>query len=254
MVVGGFAVLDWLRPPDARTHLGRFFATVLDGGLWDVVGRKISVNLRVLTSWRYLVLAIGGVALTWLVIAGGAPAARRAMGTGGPLAGLRQAVPLLRPAVAAIAAALTVGFLMNDSGIVVPATGIALAVPVPRRRRRPVAAGRSGGTVPDEVDGATLGARATGADARRSGTRRAGTRARTLTRRPHLYVRTLDFAQRPRLCALGQPRARTLSSLPSNVRARVAYSGHVCGRCRLVGPVARSARVSGASAGARARG
>jgi hypothetical protein len=38
-------------------------------------------------------------------------------------------VPLLRPAFAAIAAALTVGFLMNDSGIVVPATGIAVAVP-----------------------------------------------------------------------------------------------------------------------------
>ena len=47
----------------------------------------------------------------------------------GPLAGLTRAVPLLRPAVAAIGVALTVGFLMNDSGIVVPATGIALAVP-----------------------------------------------------------------------------------------------------------------------------
>ena len=51
------------------------------------------------------------------------------MGTGSPLAGLTRAVPLLRPAFAAIAAALTVGFLMNDSGIVVPATGIAVAVP-----------------------------------------------------------------------------------------------------------------------------
>jgi len=45
------------------------------------------------------------------------------------MAGLQRAVPLLRPAVAAIAAALTIGFLMNDSGIVLPATGIALAVP-----------------------------------------------------------------------------------------------------------------------------
>ncbi|WP_456824055.1 hypothetical protein [Cellulomonas sp. P5_E12] len=129
VVVGGFAVLDWLRPPADRTHLGRFFATVLDGGLWDVVGRKIAVNLRVLTSWRYLVLAIGGVLLTWLVIAGGRPRRGALMGTGSSMAGLQRAVPLLRPAVAAIAAALTIGFLMNDSGIVVPATGIALAVP-----------------------------------------------------------------------------------------------------------------------------
>jgi len=128
VVVGGFAVLDWLRPAGDRTHLGRFFATVLDGGLWDVVGRKISVNLRVLTSWRYLVTAIGGIALTWLVVVGGRPRRGELMGKG-PLAGLTSAVPLLRPAVAAITAALTVGFLMNDSGIVVPATGIALAVP-----------------------------------------------------------------------------------------------------------------------------
>ncbi|MEZ0446573.1 hypothetical protein [Cellulomonas sp. ICMP 17802] len=129
VVVGGFAVLDWMRPPADRTHLGRFFATVLDGGLWDVVGRKIAVNLRVLTSWRYLVLAIGGVLLTWLVIAGGRPRRGALMGTGSSMAGLQHAVPLLRPAVAAIGAALAVGFLMNDSGIVVPATGIAVAVP-----------------------------------------------------------------------------------------------------------------------------
>ncbi len=129
VVIGGFAVLDWLRPPADRTHLGRFFATVLDGGLWDVVGRKIAVNLRVLTSWRYLVLAIGGVALTWLVIAGGRPRRGALLGQEGSMAGLQRAVPLLRPAVAAIGAALGVGFLMNDSGIVVPATGIAVAVP-----------------------------------------------------------------------------------------------------------------------------
>ncbi|WP_426594036.1 hypothetical protein ACPPVS_00860 [Cellulomonas sp. McL0617] len=155
-VVGGFAVIDWLRPPDQRTHLGRFFATVLDGGLWDVVSRKISVNLRVLTSWRYLVLAIGGVALTWLVIAGGRPKRGALMGTGGSMAGLRQAVPLLRPAVAAIAAALGLGFLMNDSGIVVPATGIALAVPCLVAAAAQWRLGAPEGTVPDEVSGASV--------------------------------------------------------------------------------------------------
>lgn len=129
VVIVGFAWLDWSRPVADRTHLGRFLDTVLDGGLRDVVWRKLSVNLRVLTSWRYLVLAIGGVALTWLVLAG--PQARRGglLGAGSPMAGLQREVPLLRPAVAATGAALTVGFLMNDSGIVVPATGIALAVP-----------------------------------------------------------------------------------------------------------------------------
>lgn len=128
VVVGGFAVLDWLRPPAERTHLGRFFATVMDGGLWDVVVRKLSVNLRVLTSWRYLVLAIGGVLVTLLVLRGPHPRGRILAGRS-PLAGLGQAVPLLGTTVAAVGAALGLGFLINDSGIVVPATGIAVAVP-----------------------------------------------------------------------------------------------------------------------------
>lgn len=129
VVVGGFMVLDWLRPADERTHLGRFLATALDGGLWDVLYRKASVNLRVLTSWRYLLLAFGGAALTALVITGPHPRRNGLLGRGSPLAGLQEAVPLLRPTVAAIGLALTVGFFINDSGIVVPATGIAVAVP-----------------------------------------------------------------------------------------------------------------------------
>ncbi|WP_196250778.1 hypothetical protein [Cellulomonas sp. JZ18] len=38
-------------------------------------------------------------------------------------------MPLLRPAIAATGVALTIGFLMNDSGIVVLALGIAVSVP-----------------------------------------------------------------------------------------------------------------------------
>lgn len=134
VVAAGFLVLDWSRPPGERTHLGRFLATALDGGLWEVVHRKLSVNLRVLTSWRYLVLAVGGALLTALVVAG--PAIRRRLRPWrgrprrpAPLEGLETALPLLRPAVAAIGVGLAIGFAVNDSGIVVPATGIALAVP-----------------------------------------------------------------------------------------------------------------------------
>ncbi|HWS57768.1 MAG TPA: hypothetical protein VN257_04455 [Actinotalea sp.] len=130
VVVGAFMVLDWLRAPDDRTHLGRFFATMLDGGLWDVLYRKLSVNLRVLTSWRYLLLAFGGAAITALVLVGPNPRRSGLLGRGSPLAGLQEAVPLLRPTIAAIGLALTVGYFINDSGIVVPATGIAVAVPL----------------------------------------------------------------------------------------------------------------------------
>lgn len=127
VVVMGFAWLDWLREPAARTHLGRFFATVIDGGLWEVVSRKLAVQLRVLALWRYLVLAVGGAVVTTLVLRGPHGAGR--LRGRGPLAGLTEAVPLVRTCVVAVTIVLGIGFAINDSGIIVPATGIALAVP-----------------------------------------------------------------------------------------------------------------------------
>lgn len=128
VIVVGFSWLDWLRPPGDRTHLGRFFATVIDGGLWEVVARKLGVHLRVLTYWRYLVLALGGSLITALVLLGPSPW-RRGARAAAPLSGLGRAVPLLGAGIGAIGVSLGVGFLINDSGIIVPATGIALAVP-----------------------------------------------------------------------------------------------------------------------------
>ena len=130
VAMGGVAVVDWLRPAADRSHIGRFLATSLNGGLWDVVYRKLAVNLRVLTtSWRYPSLTLGGALLTAVVVAG--PPLRNGgpLGSSSPLAGFDKAIPLLRPAVVAIGVALTVGCLINDSGIIIPATGIAVAVP-----------------------------------------------------------------------------------------------------------------------------
>jgi hypothetical protein len=140
LVVLGLMVLDYRRPADERTHLGRFLATALDGGLWDVLWRKASVNLRVLTNWRYLVLALSGTGLAVALLRrpratapdGAAPdtamsntLATDTPGTAAPALG----VPLLRTAFVALALAMALGFAINDSGIVIPATGVALAVP-----------------------------------------------------------------------------------------------------------------------------
>ncbi len=131
LVVGSFMVADYLRPPDDRTHLGRFLATVVDGGMGTVLYRKLVVNLRVLTNWRYLLLAVAGMVLAWVVVVGPRPRRGRigASGAGGALDGLSDSVPLLRTGYAAIGVALGLAFLVNDSGIVIPATGIAVAVP-----------------------------------------------------------------------------------------------------------------------------
>lgn len=129
LVVGTVMVLDYLRPPAERTHLGRFVATLLQGGLWTVLARKESANLRVLGDWRVLLLVVAAVALGWLALVRHARRrGRRLRDT--DLGGLVPRVPLLRAGLAAWSAAMAVGFLMNDSGIIIPAIGIALLAPV----------------------------------------------------------------------------------------------------------------------------
>jgi hypothetical protein len=52
--VGAFLVLlgllNWLRPPQYRSHLGRFVQTILDGGAWDIIVRKLEQNITLLFS------------------------------------------------------------------------------------------------------------------------------------------------------------------------------------------------------------
>jgi hypothetical protein len=128
VVVLGFAVVDYLRPAADRTHLGRFVATAVAGGLAPVIDRKLGTNLRLLSSARYVLPTLAGTALTVLVTGGpgrfGPPRLPR-----GELAGLTADEPLLRPTAVAIAVAMALGFAVNDSGVVIPATGLALAVP-----------------------------------------------------------------------------------------------------------------------------
>ena len=142
-IVGMFAVADWLRPADTRTHLGRFVQTVLDGGLWPIVRRKLGQNLGpVLSSWPGLLALAAAI----LIAVGVWRTSRRSERTGfaslgrwfgegtlGTLEGrgtLGAAVPLLRPVAAALGIALGIGFLVNDSGIAIPAIGLAVALPL----------------------------------------------------------------------------------------------------------------------------
>ncbi|WP_298458672.1 hypothetical protein [uncultured Cellulomonas sp.] len=137
-VVIGFAVIDWTRPVDARTHLGRFVQTVLDGGLWPVIVRKAGQNLEILFGNWLTLLAIGGIALVVLVLGRPLRTAASApdggpfgwLSAGAPLARLGSDAPMLRPGLVALAVTLGIGFAINDSGVVIPAVGVAVAVPL----------------------------------------------------------------------------------------------------------------------------
>ena len=98
------AVLDWLRPPESRTHLGEFVQSVVSGEAGAVVGRKLAQNVANLASPPLLAIAMATVVLVvvawrtgWRPVDAGAAVLRGA-------------------AVMAV-----VAFLVNDSGLVIPA-------------------------------------------------------------------------------------------------------------------------------------
>lgn len=122
--VSALSVVDWLRPPDQRTHLGRFVQTLVDGGALPVVQRKVEQNIDILFG-SYLSALVPIAALFIGVIlmrpvAWGAPALHR----------VYERCPALRPGLTALIVMLTIGFAVNDSGTSVPAVAATVAIPL----------------------------------------------------------------------------------------------------------------------------
>ena len=133
------AFVDWLGPPEDRTHLGRFFQTVLDGGLWEVIWRKLDQNISIVFGNRPLtILAICGVLTVVYVLARPIRAALTSPGggefawlsAGNPISVMGRDAPMLKPGLVALAVALGVGMAINDSGIAIAAIGVSLGVPL----------------------------------------------------------------------------------------------------------------------------
>ncbi|RTE49184.1 DMT family transporter [Actinobaculum sp. 352] len=57
-IAAALAIVDWLRPAESRTHLGRFVQFIIDGELTDVISRKLATNIRLLfaSTHRWVVL------------------------------------------------------------------------------------------------------------------------------------------------------------------------------------------------------
>jgi len=119
-VVAAFALLDYSRPEEARSHLGRFVGQVRDGGAGTIVKRKAQANVRLLThSVLTLVVPIAVGFLAFVLLK--------------PWGGLRRALhrtPALRAGLVAVLVMGVVGFAANDSGVAVPALALTLAVPI----------------------------------------------------------------------------------------------------------------------------
>ena len=116
--------LDWLRPPEQRSHLGRFVQTALDGGAWDIVARKLDQNMTLL--FGNLVSLLVPVVLFASAYVLARPGSRAA----GPLRRSFARVQLLRPGLIAVLVMWVIGFALNDSGTAIPALGAAFAIPL----------------------------------------------------------------------------------------------------------------------------
>ncbi|MFF3065349.1 hypothetical protein ACFVQ3_12380 [Oerskovia sp. NPDC057915] len=117
-------VLDWMRPPDQRSHLGRFVAQVLDGSAWETLARKAGYALR---------SVLGGVPV-WLTILVLVAAALLLFGsrrfTPPWFARTEAAWPLLRPALLALWIVCVAGSVVNDFGVRIAMIALIPAIPL----------------------------------------------------------------------------------------------------------------------------
>jgi hypothetical protein len=119
------AFLDWLRPVASRSHLGRFFQTLIDGGAWEVISRKLAQNMAILFG-NYPLTLLVPVALAFVIYV----LARPTSWGSRALQRSFDRAPTLRPGLIALAITLTIGFAINDSGTAIPAVGATVAVPL----------------------------------------------------------------------------------------------------------------------------
>ncbi|MCF4120644.1 hypothetical protein L1785_06610 [Antribacter sp. KLBMP9083] len=127
-LVAAVGVLDWLRPPEQRSHLGRFVGQVADGEAWATLARKAGYAARSVLGgvpvWiTVLILVLVAVALF-------APPAVRSRVTPGWFARAEASWPLLRPAVLALWVLSALGSVVNDFGVRIAMIALVPAVPL----------------------------------------------------------------------------------------------------------------------------
>lgn len=120
IVVAVIAFLDYLRPEQDRSHLGRFVEAMLSGEAASIVQRKLEANVSLLTnSVLTLMVPLVLIFLAFLV--------RRPSGL---LPWTFVRVPTLRSGLLSVLVLGVVGALVNDSGVAIPAMAATVALPV----------------------------------------------------------------------------------------------------------------------------
>jgi hypothetical protein len=108
-----FLAWDLSRAPETQTHLARLYENTRAAGLdvlWDTMQRKLATNVKVLQStvWPYT-FAVAAAVVAWELVS---PRRRRR---------LRSREPHVYAGLLGGVLVAGLGFLVNDSGIVIPA-------------------------------------------------------------------------------------------------------------------------------------
>jgi hypothetical protein len=118
----GLSFVDWMRPAETRTHLGRFADLLVTGNLGELgtlIERKgaAAINSLTVTRWTYFI-PVGLAVLTLLLLR-----------PRGVLRDVLPGRPLLRAGLWGTLVAGGLGFAVNDSGISIPALALAFTIP-----------------------------------------------------------------------------------------------------------------------------
>ena len=132
------SVADWLRPPESRSHLGEFVASLFEGDAGTTVTRKLSASINSFTFAPVApLIPVVWALLAWVVVA---PKQFRATA----LLTVYTRVPTLKAGLISTVVIAGLGALVNDSGVIVTATVMTIGAPLavaaaadPRRVQRP---------------------------------------------------------------------------------------------------------------------
>ena len=125
LVVGLVCYLDWRRPESERSHPGRFLQTVIDGGAWDVMSRKLGANISLALHLPVLLVIV----VVLMVLAVMIVLRPGILGTE-PLRRLLEEAPLMRRGLLSVIVMAVIGFLTNDSGAAIPPVAAIFTVPL----------------------------------------------------------------------------------------------------------------------------
>jgi hypothetical protein len=123
LAVSAVAFLDYLRPPEQRTHFGTFVARLLDGQVGDVFVRKLQMATQFFSGPAGWLMLVAVVALMLATVFPDRVPSRT-------YRDFYTSLPMIRPTLLAMSVCGLIGMLLNDAGVALPAIMAGFAVPI----------------------------------------------------------------------------------------------------------------------------